>query len=151
MKFISDKDSFTIYVLKNDFLDSEIKDYVKKMVLRLKNRFKKYISGYYKAYVYKNNHYGIIIELIKEGNFDFFKDFIELDINVIDDSEMYFRFKDYFLIINKSDIFYYDDNYYVNIKKLNKLEFLKLTEFGTIVYGKDVLDIKNRLIKVNIV
>ena len=69
MKFASRGDCFTIYVLKNDFLDVEIKEYVKKMVLRLKNRFRKYISGYYKAYVYINDCYGMIIDLIKEEDF----------------------------------------------------------------------------------
>ena len=151
MKFASRGDCFTIYVLTNNFLDAEIKDYVKKMVLRLKNRFRKYISGYYKAHVYINDCYGMIIDLIKEEDFDFFKDFIELDINILYDSEMYFKFNDYFLIMNKSDIFYYDDNYYVNIKKVSKREFLKLTEFGEIVYGNEVSRIKNKLVKLNIV
>ena len=150
MKIVSNEDDFTIYLIGNNFGSIDIKDYVKNIVLKTKDRIKKYISGYYEVKVYINNSYGMILEIKKESDFDFFKDFIELDIN-IEDSTMYFKFKDYFAIVNKSNINYYDDNYYINVDKLNKKELLTLSEFGNIVYGKEIDKIEKKLSKIKFV
>ena len=148
MKIVSSGDDLTIYLLENNFDNIEIKEYVKRVVLEVKERIKRYISGYYDVYVYLNKKYGIIIELIKESDFDFFKDFVELDIHIKENSKMYFKFKDYFLILNKSNIYYYDNNYYVDVRNLNKKDFLKLTEFGEIIYGNSLKKIQSKLSKI---
>lgn len=139
MKVTQNGDNFTIYILNNKY-DNDIKDYVKKIVLKLKNKSKRYISGYYIVYVYINNTYGMIIELIKEEDFDFFKDFIELDIKIKENSKIYFKFNDYFLIINKTNIYYYNNNYYIDIDTLTKKEFYKLLEYSSIIYNAENIE-----------
>ena len=148
MKIISNKEDFIIFLVKTNLDNIDLKEYVKKLIIKLKNKLKRYISGYYKVNVYINNYYGMIIELLKEEEYDFFKDFVELDINIIENSKMYFEFTDYFTIINKTNIYYYNNNYYVNIDKLNKKEILKLSEYGKIIYGNELKNIETKLKKV---
>ena len=150
MRITYDNDNLTIYLLRKDFNNIEVREYVKKTILKLKKKITRYISGYYEANVYVNSFYGLIIDLIKKDDFDFFKDFIELDINILENSDVYFKFADYFIMPNKSNIFYYDGNFYVNVKKINKREFLKLTEFARIVYGSELNEIKSKLERITI-
>lgn len=151
MKIVSNGDNYIIYVLENNLDDINIKDYVKKIILKVKDKLVRYISGFYEVDVYSNNFYGIIIEMFKKNDFDFFKDFIELDINIDENSTMYFEFDDYFVILNKKDIYFYDNKYYVNIDKLNSKELLKMSEYGKIVYGSKLNEIENKLQKINFV
>lgn len=146
MKITYNKDNITIYILKNNY-EENIKDYVKRKILKLKNESNKYISGFYKAKVYTNKIYGIVIELIKEDGFDFFKDFIKLDIEIIENCKMYFKFNDYFLPINKNNIMYYNKNYYIDLNKLSKQDFYKLLEHSTLIYGKKLKQIKKHFNK----
>lgn len=143
------EDNYTIY-LPGRYSD-DIKTFVKEEILKFKKKTTRYISGYYIVTVYINEVYGIIIDLKKEDDFDFFKDFVELDIKVSDNNLMYFCFDDYFSLINKSNIYYLDNSYYVNLDSLNKKEVLKLTEFSKIIYGKIALSLKEKLKKVKYV
>ena len=148
MKIVSNEDNFTIYLIRNNLENIEVKDYVKETVIKLKDKLKKYISGYYEAIVYINNNYGMIIELTKESDFDFFKDFIELDITIKENSTIYLKFKDYFSVLNKGNIYYYNNYYYVDINKLNKKELLYLTEFGELIYGTNLDNIRDKLFRI---
>ena len=146
MKIFFNNDNFTIYIL-NTNNSTNLKEYVKKTVLKIKDKTRKYISGYYKVYVYINKTYGMVLEAIKKDDFDFFKDYIELDIEIKENSEMYFKFSDYFIPLNKSNIYYYDDNYYIDIKDLTKKDFYKLLEHSSIIYGNSLALIQNNLQK----
>ena len=148
MKIVSNGDNFTIYLIRNNSENIDVKNYVKETVIKLKDKLKKYISGYYEAIVYINNNYGMIIELTKESDFDFFKDFIELDITIKENSTIYLKFKDYFSVLNKGNIYYYNNYYYADIDKLNKKELLYLTEFGETIHGANLDNVKDKLAKV---
>ena len=151
MRVISNKDNFIIHILENNFDNVDIKDYVKKIILKIKERLGQYISGFYEVNVYLNDFYGMIIEMIKKSDFDFFKDFIELDININKDSKMYFEFEDYFVILNKNNIYFYNNKYYINIDQLNSSEQLKLSEYGKVMYGNKLNEIEHKLQKINFV
>lgn len=143
------EDNYTIYLPGR--VSKDINVFVKKEILKFKKKVNRYISGYYKVTVYVNEIYGMIIDLDKEDDFDFFKDFIEFDIKISDNSLMYFSFDDYFSLINKSNIYYFNNSYYVDINCLNKKEVLKLTEFSKIIYGKVAMSLKEKLKKVKCV
>lgn len=151
MKIVSNDDNYIIYVLANDLDDINLKDYVKKIILKVKDKLVRYISGFYEVEVYLNDFYGVIIEMFKKSDFDFFKDFIELDININENSTMYFEFEDYFTILNKKDIYFHNNKYYVNINKLNSKELLKMSEYGRIIYGNKLNEIESKLKKINFV
>ena len=149
LKIISEGDNFKIYLISKKNEELDLKRYVKKIIIKLKNKMNKYIEGYYNVNVYVNEIYGIVIELEKTGDFDFFKDFLELNIKIYENSKMYYKFSDYFTLINKNNIYYFDNNYYIDIENLNKKELLYITDFGEITYGKKLNNIISNLKKVD--
>lgn len=148
MKIERSGSNFTIFLINIKLEELDIKSYVKKIIVRLKNKMNMKIEGYYNVKVYMNKMYGMIIELEKTGDFDFFKEFLELNFKIYDNSKIYYRFEDYFTIIN-SNIYYYDD-YYVDIEKLSKNDLLHICEFGKLVYGERLNSILNNLKKVDV-
>ena len=142
-------DDFTIFLISINVDVIDIKSYVKKIIIKLKNKINKNIGGYYNVKVYLNKIYGMIINLEKTGDFDFFKDFLELNIKIYEDSKIYYRFEDYFAIINKNNIYYYNDSYYIDIEELSKKDLLCICEFGEIVYGEKLNNIMIDLKKID--
>lgn len=152
MKIQINDENITIYIFENinkENLEKEnLEEYIKKIIINIKNRYKKKISGYYQIYVYQNNNYGLIIDMEKIDELDIFPDIIDIKVEVIYDSDIYLKFSDYFLIEKENNIFYYKDNYYLNINDINKKNLLKLSEFYTIVYGKELDNIIEQLQKI---
>ena len=136
MKIVSSDDKTTIYIYRNEIIDN-INDYMKKLILRLKRKYHIDIYGFYKVNVYKNNKIGMIIDLLKEDDIDFFTDLVDLKIKVYEDSSMYLKFNDYFFEEKKS-IYVINNNYYVDINKLSKKELLSMIEFCKIIYGEEL-------------
>lgn len=122
----------------------EIEMYLKDKIVKLKRKYFKTISGFYNAKVYQNDYFGIIIEMIHESDIDFFKDLIDIKVNMYYDSEIYFKIEDFFLIKNKKTIYYYDNNYYINVKELTEKDKIILSDFGTYIFGKNLNNIKKQ-------
>ena len=76
---------------------------------------------------------------------ELFNDLVDIDITIYDDSEIYLKFKDYFLD-NKKTLYIYDNNYYLNIDKIAYKEFITSIEFCDIIYGKELDKIKSKLL-----
>ncbi len=123
--------------------EEEIYGFIKDIVLKLKKKRIQDISGLYNVYVYQNSKYGLILELTKEDEIEFFQDIIDLKVNFIKNSPIYLELEDIFLIknINKKII---NKKYYVNINDLDEKQFLKLTEFSKIIFGKTATKIDNK-------
>lgn len=146
MKVVFSEDKITVYtVIKEDI---DINEYIKKLILRLKKKYRISILGFYQINIYKNSKVGAIIDLIKEDDMDYFNDLIDLNIKVYDNSDIYFVFDDYFFNIKK--IFKLLNNkYYINIDELSKKEFFLMTEFCNYVYGDELEKIENKLLTYN--
>ena len=150
MKYIFYEDDITIFIYKNieEKLNDKdnIEEYIKNILINIKKTYKKKISGYYIINIYQNKNYGVILEIKKEEDFDFFPDVVDIKVEIEEESEIYLEVEDYFLINKITDkIYIHDNNYYVNIEDINKKDILNLSEFYKIVYGKELDKIRDKL------
>ena len=139
MKVVTSDNKIIIYSCKKEVED--INSYVKKLIFRLKKQYGINIFGFYQINVFKNSNVGMIIEIIKEDDIDFFEDFVDLKIKTYDNTDVYFVFNDYFFD-KKKDIKIKDNNYYIDINTLSYKDFLFMTEFCDYVYDFLISDIK---------
>lgn len=138
MKVDIKNDNFIIYV--NKYLINydmknrkDIEENIKDLLIRIRKIYKIKLSGYYKIKIYQNDLYGLIFECIKEDDLDFFPDFCDLKINILYDSKILLESDDFFIFNNKKT-YKKGNKFYINIKDLNELEIIKLSEFCKIKY-----------------
>ncbi len=139
MKVDIKNDNFIIYV--NKYLINydmknrkDIEENIKDLLIRIRKIYKIKLSGYYKIKIYQNDLYGLIFECIKEDDLDFFPDFCDLKINILYDSKILLESDDFFIFNNNKKTYKKGNKFYINIKDLNELEIIKLSEFCKIKY-----------------
>ena len=139
MKVDIKNDNFIIYV--NKYLINydmknrkDIEENIKDLLIRIRKIYKIKLSGYYKIKIYQNDLYGLIFECIKEDDLDFFPDFCDLKINILYDSKILLESDDFFIFNNNIKTYKKGNKFYINIKDLNELEIIKLSEFCKIKY-----------------
>lgn len=143
MRIISSDDKISVFILEQ-INKENINDYLKKLILTLKRRYRIDIFGFYKANVYINKKVGTIIELVRDDDFDLFNDLIDLNINIIDNADIWLKFNDYFLN-EKEDIYICNENYYLSVQDISRHKFLRVIEFCDIVYGRELDKIKDKI------
>lgn len=149
MRIITNNDGFTLFVVDKIMKDTEeIKKYLKDIVIKLKKRSKREVSGFYDVEVYVNKKFGMIFDFFKEDSFDFFQDIVDLDIKVHENAKIFLEFDDLFLVNSFQDIYSYNNKYYIDIDKISKLKFYSLLEFSNFIFGKDLEKIKDNLLVV---
>ena len=139
MKVDIKNDNFIIYVNKylinyNMKNRKDIEENIKDLLIRIRKIYKIKLSGYYKIKVYQNDLYGLIFECVKEDDLDFFPDFCDLKINILYDSKILLESDDFFIFNNNKKTYKKGNKFYINIKDLNELEIIKLSEFCKIKY-----------------
>lgn len=158
MKLTLDND-ITIYLNKEylEKLNINTKNinsnYILKIIDKIKSIHKIDINGYYNAYIYIDNNYGIIINIQKEEieYFDYFNT-VELNINVTEDNFLYkiddiFNLSEY--LLNKFTLYKNKENIYLKVKEqLTNIEMGTILENSKIIYGKKVKKIINKSKKV---
>lgn len=139
MKVDIKNENFIIYV--NKYLinydmknKKDIEENIKDLLIRIRKIYKIKLSGYYKIKIYQNDLYGLIFECIKEDDLDFFLDFCDLKINILYDSKILLESDDFFIFNNNKKTYKKGNKFYINIKDLNELEIIKLSEFCKIKY-----------------
>lgn len=139
MKVDIKNDNFIIYV--NKYLINydmknrkDIEENIKDLLIRIRKIYKIKLSGYYKIKVYQNDLYGLIFECVKEDDLDFFPDLCDLKVNILYDSKMLLESDDFFIFNNNKKTYKKGNKFYINIKDLNELEIIKLSEFCKIKY-----------------
>lgn len=139
MKVDIKNDNFIIYV--NKYLINydmknrkDIEENIKDLLIRIRKIYKIKLSGYYKIKIYQNDLYGLIFECIKEDDLDFFPDLCDLKVNILYDSKMLLESDDFFIFNNNKKTYKKGNKFYINIKDLNELEIIKLSEFCKIKY-----------------
>ena len=139
MKVDIKNDNFIIYV--NKYLINydmknrkDIEENIKDLLIRIRKIYKIKLSGYYKIKIYQNDLYGLIFECIKEDDLDFFPDFCDLKINILYDSKILLESDDFFIFNNNKKTYKKGNKFYINLKDLNELEIIKLSEFCKIKY-----------------
>lgn len=121
-----------------------------KLINKIQNKYNIDLNGYYNVFIYKDNNYGLIIDMQKEEleYLDYFNNQIELNIEVIEDSFLY-KIEDIFWlnksILNKCIIYKNGDTIYLKAKdNLNNFELGIILENGEIIYGKQANNIKKK-------
>lgn len=121
-----------------------------KLINKIQNKYNIDLNGYYNVFIYKDNNYGLIIDMQKEEleYLDYFNNQIELNIEVIEDSFLY-QIEDIFWlnksILNKCIIYKNGDTIYLKAKdNLNNFELGIILENGEIIYGKEAGNIKKK-------
>ena len=139
MKVDIKNDNFIIYV--NKYLinydmknKKDIEENIKDLLIRIRKIYKIKLSGYYKIKIYQNDLYGLIFDCVKEDDLDFFPDFCDLKVNILYDSKMLLESDDFFIFNNNKKTYKKGNKFYINIKDLNELEIIKLSEFCKIKY-----------------
>lgn len=139
MKVDIKNENFIIYV--NKYLINydmknrkDIEENIKDLLIRIRKIYKIKLSGYYKIKIYQNDLYGLIFECIKEDDLDFFPDFCDLKINILYDSKILLESDDFFIFNNNKKTYKKGNKFYIDIKNLNELEIIKLSEFCKIKY-----------------
>lgn len=139
MKVDIKNDNFIIYV--NKYLINydmknrkDIEENIKDLLIRIRKIYKIKLSGYYKIKIYQNDLYGLIFDCVKEDDLDFFPDFCDLKINILYDSKILLESDDFFIFNNNKKTYKKGNKFYINIKDLNELEIIKLSEFCKIKY-----------------
>ena len=112
----------------------DIEENIKDLLIRIRKIYKIKLSGYYKIKVYQNDLYGLIFDCVKEDDLDFFPDLCDLKVNILYDSKMLLESDDFFIFNNNKKTYKKGNKFYINIKDLNELEIIKLSEFCKIKY-----------------
>lgn len=150
MRISNIDDDILIYInnelINIDFEDLDTtKEYFKELFSKLKNKIE--INGFYFVNVYKDEIYGIVIELSKEDvdYLDYYTDEVDMHITLIENTFLY-EIEDIFFnqeIIDNSEIIYYKNRVYLKLKnEINDVLKGYLYEFSNLIY-KDTKDILN--------
>ena len=128
---INDNDYKIYYyesIISNDTIYEDIKILLKKLQKKLK------LKGYYKVVV-NNKKIGLFIQLI-HINDTFYKNNLDLKIEINNDN-IYFKTKDYFLIYSNS-LIKCDDEYYYCVVDDSFDKIIEKVEFGDFIFEKDI-------------
>lgn len=133
-----------VVYLSNYYFNTSDKDKletdIKNLFLRLINIYKLSFNGIYKVNLYENKIYGSILEIIKQEELLFSRDLIDIKVSVKKNNDIYLKTNDYFVFENYKNIYYKDNNFYLNI--IDTSNYLKLIEFCKIVYNIEKSDLK---------
>ncbi|MDD4036389.1 MAG: hypothetical protein PHS45_03600 [Bacilli bacterium] len=141
-------------ILKNFNVDNPNywEEYIKKLIINLRDNYDLKLNGDYSAKVYINNIYGIIIELIKlDDYFSFSDDIVDMRILFNLDSNILYEVDDYFHIDylgNNIDKYYYDSKYYYKIKTIDDKNLIRLSDFSKVIYGSKAEEVLKKAIKI---
>ena len=126
MKVITEQENNILLYLPKFRLDFNEMDQVEKelrdIFLRLKYYYFVNIQGFYEVKVYKDIHYGIILELKKDmlEYFDYYEDEIEMRVELIEVDFIY-EVRDILElskdILKKSEVYLDKNKYYVKVKE----------------------------------
>ncbi len=142
VEMLSDK--IIVYLLDNKKYNEDSD--IKKILINVFDNLEKYynitFTSDYNLELYINRYYGMILE-IKENKDFIYDDIVNLKLNVLRDTLFLYEVDDPLEYINY-EIYYYNDKFYVNVKR----EDINLIEDSNLVYGDIVYKIIGRGIKI---
>ena len=146
MKIVYNGDNFTLFILGKYSVDiATIKKDIKDNILKLKKRYRKSISGFYDVKVYINDKIGMILDFNKEDDLEFFKDVIDVNVVVCENSNIFLKLNELFLFEKMDKLFYLGNDYYINVDDISLNEFYNVLEFSEFIYGDKLDSIENCL------
>ncbi len=146
MKIVYNGDNFTLFILGKYSVDiATIKKDIKDNILKLKKRYRKSISGFYDVKVYINDKIGMILDFNKEDDLEFFKDVIDVNVVICENSNIFLKLNELFLFEKMDKLFYLGNDYYINVDDISLNEFYNVLEFSEFIYGDKLDSIENCL------
>ncbi len=144
MKFEKIDDKIVIYMPGENkvFSEDEIKSLVLKIMDKLSELYKIELSNSYSVNFYRNEYYGIIIELI-DDNIKFLDDIVNIDLNVSLDKLFLYEIEDPLEYID-NDVYFYNKKYYISPKKYD----ITIFEKSNVIYDDIVYKIIGRGVKI---
>lgn len=136
------KDGYLVCLCEkiNDIFDvDEVKGVITKVY---KNIFKEAICGimYFDLYLDQYDNVLIEVERIDNGRKD-----LEIKIIFHLDNDFFYELDDLFPVEEGKNLYYYQKKFYRKINCfLQEVEMIKNSEFGTIFYGEEALEIVNK-------
>ena len=139
MKIDNDNDQIIIYLKKEligsvDFTDADcLEDYLKELIIKLKNIYNISIKGFYNIKVYIDDTYGAILEL-KAVDLDYGDYFEQIEMRIIPIyTNFLYKIDDY--ISGYGKIYSYKNNIYLKLKdNISYKDYLKVMDYAKIVY-----------------
>lgn len=144
------EDEIIVFLNKKCFDDLEIEDekkveeYFKDIFKSLINKYNIEVKGSYTIYFYSDRNYGIILKIIKEEDFYYYDNQIDMNINFIDNP---FLYKINYSNISKdilkySKLYMYKNEFYLQIKnQIDDIVLGKIIEISDIIFEDESLKI----------
>ncbi|MCM1371094.1 MAG: hypothetical protein NC181_04335 [Clostridium sp.] len=142
---IEDENNFIVFLYNKmfNFQDKDsLEEYFKEIFNKVKSRYHIDISGYYDIKVYKDDIYGIILSISKEDieYFDYFDDQVEMRIVISPYNKFVYKLEnnDINVEFKGFNIYTYLGNIYlIPEQKEKNIEFIKMLEYTTVIYGEE--------------
>lgn len=142
MKFEMTNDKIIVYIFDNKYFKENKEDIVKNVFEILTKYYTIELKKAYYLKLYINKYYGMILEILEDKELS--KDnIVNLNLRILNDTLFLYEIEDPLNYINE-EIYYYDDKYYLNIKKND----IKLIENTNMIYSDDVYKIIGKGIKI---
>lgn len=142
VEMLSDK--IIVYLFDNNTYNKDSD--IKMMLVNVFNDLNKYYDinffGSYSLELYINKYYGMILEIENNEN-ETDDDIVNLKLNILRDTLFLYEVEDPLEYL-KYEVYYYEDKFYVNVKKLD----INLIENSSLIYGDNVYKIIGRGIKI---
>ena len=144
MKLMYEDDKLVLYLNKMyihslDFSDKEmVQKYMKRLFLKVSNRYDIEFDGYYVVKLYVDMNYGVIIEVVKEEleYLDYFSNQIEMNTEVIHGSFLYEPFDVSEQNLDCFVLYKFNDKLYMGVKsQISDMQMGNLLEHSRIIYG----------------
>lgn len=140
-----------LYLNKNNI---NYKTSIKQIIKKINNDYKIDLYGYIEGKIYIDKNYGIIITLKKNEleYFDYFKDEIEINIEINEDTFLY-KINDLREANKNCKIYKYKDELYLYINEINDINLGKIIENSEIIYGEKAKKIisQNNIISLEVI
>jgi len=130
-----------VYIYDKKYINNDIEDMIKNILNILKEYYNINITNSYDLNLYINKYYGMILEINKK-NINSINNIVNIDLKLLKDTLFLYEVDDPLDYID-NEIYYYNNKYYINLKKIN----INTLENSNIVYGREVYKIIGKGIK----
>ena len=140
---ILDENNFVLFIIDKNNIpileESKISEYLRKIFLKIKDKYHIDIYGYYNVIIFLDDNYGMIIKLNREEEYlSYYDKQIEMKI-IISDDEILYKIENIYMIddalLNKGELYLYKNELYLRItKEISFIELGLLIENSRIIF-----------------
>ena len=116
--------------------NNDLEKYFKNLFLKLNNIYNIEFYGSYNIVVYIDDHYGAILELLRDDSdyFDYY-DTIDMKITISNFTKCLYKLDGIFDF--SGELFFYNGNFYIDPTDYSYIGLGKLLEISDILYGRE--------------